>query len=79
MIKMYRCPCNAESHTEEEFNNLKENENCHKYCKIWDCYEYPSDFEVFWIKKREDEIKELLHLAKKYGYRVTKVTPEIPK
>ncbi len=75
MTKMYRCPCYNESHTEEEYNDLKENENCHKYCKTWDCYENPNDFELFFLKEKEDELREMRHYAQKYGYVLTLVTP----
>ncbi len=79
MIKMYRCPCYEEEHTEEEFRTLKENESCQKYCKTWNCYENLNDFEIFILKEKEDELRELKHYAEKYGYKLTKVIPEIPE
>ena len=50
MIKMYRCPCYEEMYTEEEYRALPENENCHKYCARYDCYENPNDFELYFKK-----------------------------
>ena len=70
---MYRCPCYQEEFTEEEFNNLEENSNCHKYCKVRDCYEYSGDYETYWMREREDLVREMFATAKKYGFEVKEI------
>ncbi len=71
MIKMYRCPCHQEEFTESEFDRLQENKNCHKYCRIYDCYEYSGDYEVFWKKEKKDRVAEMYQTAEEYGYIIT--------